>query len=108
TVIKTGRGSVSATKVVVATNAYSHPTFGYLARRLVPVTAYICATQELPSDLLRELIPHNRMVADTKRALYALRLSPDRKRIIFAGRAKFGDLSEREATPILHRFICSV
>ncbi len=48
------------------------------------------------------------MVADTKRALYAIRLSPDKKRILFAGRAVFRDIPEMEAAPILHGFMSGV
>lgn len=111
-VVRTVRGEVAADKVLVATNAYTGAFNGtmsaYLRRRLVPVTAYMVATEELPPDLAKQLMPTNRMGADTKRSLYAYRLSPDGRRIIFAGRAKFRDIDERAATPILHRFICEV
>lgn len=110
--VKTKRGVVKADRVLLATNAYTSAfnggVFPYVRRRLVPVTAYMAATEELPADLARSLLPTNRMCGDTKRSLYAFRLSPDGRRIIFAGRAKFRDISEREATPILHRFMCNV
>jgi glycine/D-amino acid oxidase-like deaminating enzyme len=111
-VVRTVRGEVAADKVLVATNAYTGAFNGtmspYLRRRLVPVTAYMVTTEELPPDLAKTLMPTNRMGADTKRSLYAYRLSPDGRRIIFAGRAKFRDIDERAATPILHRFMCQV
>ena len=110
--LKTKRGEVKADKVLLATNAYTSAfngsVFPYVRRRLVPVTAYMAATEELPPDLARALLPTNRMCGDTKRSLYAFRLSPDGRRIIFAGRAKFRDIDEKEATPILHRFMCDV
>lgn len=111
-VVKTKRGEVKADKVLLATNAYTSAfngsVFPYVRRRLVPVTAYMAATEELPPDFARSLLPTNRMCGDTKRSLYAFRLSPDGRRIIFAGRAKFHDIDEAEATPILHRFMCDV
>ena len=111
-VLCTTRGDLAASKVLVATNAYTgafnRTLSPYLRRRLIPITAYMVATEELPPDLARELMPTNRMGADTKRSLYAYRLSPDKRRIIFAGRAKFRDIDERAATPILHRFACEV
>jgi glycine/D-amino acid oxidase-like deaminating enzyme len=111
-VAHTVRGDVAADKVLVATNAYTGAFNGtmspYLRRRLIPVTAYMVATEELPPDLAKRLMPTNRMGADTKRSLYAYRLSPDGRRIIFAGRAKFRDIDEQAATPILHRFACEV
>lgn len=110
--LRTTRGEVQADKVFLATNAYTSAfngrVFPYVRRRLVPVTAYMAATEELPPDLARSLLPTNRMCGDTKRSLYAFRLSPDGRRIIFAGRAKFRDIGEAEATPILHRFMCDV
>jgi len=110
--VKTKRGEVKADRVLLATNAYTSAfngsVFPYVRRRLVPVTAYMAATEELPPDLARSLLPTNRMCGDTKRSLYAFRLSPDGRRIIFAGRAKFRDISEADATPILHRFMCNV
>lgn len=111
-ILKTKRGEVKADKVLLATNAYTSAfngsVFPYVQRRLVPVTAYMAATEELPPDLAHALLPTNRMCGDTKRSLYAFRLSPDGRRIIFAGRAKFRDIDEKEATPILHRFMCDV
>lgn len=111
-VLRTAKGDVKADQVMVATNAYTgsfNSTMSpYLRRRVVPVTAYMIATEELPSDLASELLPTNRMCGDTKRSLFAFRLSPDRKRIVFAGRAKFRDISERDATSILHGFMCRV
>lgn len=110
--LKTARGEVKADKVFIATNAYTGAFNGtmspYLRRRLVPVTAYMMATEELPLSLTHKLLPTNRMCGDTKRSLYAFRLSPDRRRVVFAGRAKFRDISEEIAGPILHRFACNV
>ena len=108
----TARGVVKADKVFIATNAYTGAFNGtlspYVRRRLVPVTAYMMATEELPEALTAKMLPTNRMCGDTKRSLFAFRLSPDRRRLIFAARAKFRDISEKDATPILHRFACSV
>lgn len=106
--LRTSRGTLSADHVVIATNAYTGPVTPYLQRRLIPVTAYMIATEELPDALAQELLPKNRTGGDTKRALYAFRRSPDGKRIIFAGRARFGDVDERSASVILHGFMISV
>lgn len=111
-VLRTAKGDLKADRVMVATNAYTGAFNGtmspYIRRRVIPVTAYMIATEELPPELTAELLPTNRMCGDTKRSLFAFRLSPDRKRIVFAGRAKFRDIDERQATPILHRLMGSV
>ena len=54
-----------------------------LKRRLIPVASHIIATEELPEDLVRSLIPKGRVVSDTKRVLCYYRQSPDNKRVIF-------------------------
>ena len=68
--VETGRGAVSAGDVVIATNGYTggrHP--GRSGRRVVPVASHIIATEELPQDLARSLIPKARTLSDTKRVL---------------------------------------
>lgn len=110
--VRTKRGKIKASSVVVATNAYTgavnSTVFPYVERRVIPVTAYMVATEQLPADVAKSVIAHNRMCADTKKALYAFRLNTAGDRLIFAGRAKFRDISEREAAPILHNFLSGV
>lgn len=106
--VVTSRGTVAAEHVVVATNAYTGALTPWIQRRLIPVTAYMIATEPMPLALAEDALPKNRTGGDTKRALYAFRRSPGGDRIIFAGRAKFGDTDEREAAAILHGFMTSV
>ncbi len=106
--VGTVRGSVIADQVVVATNGYTGAVSPALRRGLVPVTAYITATEEMPEALVAECLPTNRTGGDTKRSLYAFRSSPDRRRIVFAARAKWYDGNEREAGAVLHRHLCRV
>ena len=56
---------------------------------MVPVPSYQIATEELGADRVTELFPTHRMIADTKRLLYYFRPSPDRKRVLFGGRARY-------------------
>ena len=56
-----------------------------MKRRLVPVASHIIATEELPEDQIRSLIPKGRTISDTKRVLCYYRLSPDNRRVIFGG-----------------------
>lgn len=106
--LHTARGEVECAHVVLATNAYTGRLSRFVRRRIVPLNAYMIATEELPLALAEEILPTNRTGGDTKRALYAYRRSPDGRRIIFAGRAKFGAIPETEAAPILHRFMRGV
>jgi glycine/D-amino acid oxidase-like deaminating enzyme len=111
-ILRTSRGDLAADKVFVATNAYTGaitPALSpFVRNRVVPVTAYMATTEELPVDVANQILPTNRMCGDTKRSLFAFRLSPDRRRMIFAGRARWRDIDERAATPILHDFMSEV
>jgi glycine/D-amino acid oxidase-like deaminating enzyme len=103
--VETPRGTISAGDVIIATNGYTGDITPQLKRRVVPVGSYIIATEELAPDLAASLSPKNRAISDTRRVLTYYRLSPDGKRMIFGGRAKFGHTDPVETAPILHRFM---
>ena len=103
--VKTPHGTIRAGHVIIATNGYTGDVTPELKRRVVPLGSYIIATEELAPDLARTLIPHNRSMADTRRVLTYFRLSPDGKRMIFGGRARFGFMDPTETAPLLHRFM---
>ena len=104
-IVKTPRGSIRAGHVIIATNGYTGDVTPQLKRRVVPVGSYIIATEELPPDLVQSISPRNRSFADTRRVLTYYRLSPDGKRLIFGGRAKFGFTEPTETAPLLYRFM---
>jgi glycine/D-amino acid oxidase-like deaminating enzyme len=59
----------------------------------------------LPPDLAASLIPRQRTLSDTRRVLCYYRMSPDGKRMIFGGRARFTPVNALQSAPILHRFM---
>jgi glycine/D-amino acid oxidase-like deaminating enzyme len=103
--IATSRGDIEVGDVVIATNGYTGDATPELKRRLIPLASHIIATEELPGDLARTLIPKGRTLADTKRVLCYYRMSPDNKRMIFGGRARFTQVTPDVSAPILHRFM---
>lgn len=103
--VKTPRGTIRAGHVIIATNGYTGDVTPQFKRRVVPVGSYIIATEELSPELAASLSPKNRSFADTRRVLTYYRLSPDGKRMIFGGRAKFGFTDPVETAPLLHRFM---
>jgi glycine/D-amino acid oxidase-like deaminating enzyme len=103
--ITTSRGEIEAGDVVIATNGYTGDATPDLKRRLIPLASHIIATEELPPDLAGTLIPKGRTLADTKRVLCYYRMSPDNKRMIFGGRARFTPVTAAVSAPILHRFM---
>ncbi|MCC7048412.1 MAG: FAD-binding oxidoreductase [Alphaproteobacteria bacterium] len=107
-VVRTARGQIKAREVMVATNGYTDGAAPWLRRRLIPVASYIIATEELPPETIKRLIPNGRMLSDTNRVLHYYRAAPDSNRILFGGRASFRAVTPRMAAPILHRFMCAI
>ena len=103
--VETPRGIIRAGDVIIASNGYTGGVTPQLQRRLVPVGSYIIATEELPMDLAKSISPKNRSIADTRRVLTYYRMSPDGKRLIFGGRAKFGHTDPVDTAHILHGFM---
>jgi glycine/D-amino acid oxidase-like deaminating enzyme len=95
--IKTTAGHIRARDLIVATNGYSGWSGRSLRRRLVPVTSYMIATDELPAALMSTLMPRDRVVTDTNRLLCYYRASPDRKRILFGGRPAYTEIPPQES-----------
>ncbi len=86
--IYTTRGPILAKHIVVATNGYTTNLTPWQMRRVVPVESFMIATQELPPEVARPLVPQNRMIFDTKKFLFYFRLTPDGRRMLFGGRPK--------------------
>jgi len=103
--VETARGTLSAGDVVVATNGYTGSLTPSLRRRVVPIASHIIATEELPPDLAASLIPRSRTLSDTKRVLCYYRMSPDGRRMVFGGRARFTQVDATVSAPILYRYM---
>lgn len=73
----TNRGEVKASEVLLATNGYTGPLHRKIQRRVFTVGSYMITTEPLSPELQRELIPHNRVMYDTKWFLNYFRLTPD-------------------------------
>ncbi len=104
----TTRGTVKADNVAVMTNGYTPRAAQDLRRRLMPVGSYVIATEDIGEERITELFPHHRGISDTKNIVFAFRPSPDRKRVIFGGRAKSRDVGTSESGRILHRSMCNI
>jgi glycine/D-amino acid oxidase-like deaminating enzyme len=103
--VKTSRGALRAGTVVIATNGYTRKLVGDLHRQVVPVTTHMIATEELPDGLARDIMPCDRAVSETRRVVNHYRLSPDGRRLLFGGRARFLPAAERVTAAILHRLM---
>ena len=94
--ITTAMGRTQARDVVVATNGYTPKSLPWHARRLIPFTGYMAATEPLPADLLAKQLPRRRTVIDSNLDIDFFRQAPDQPRLLFGGATANG-LSDPEA-----------
>jgi len=86
-VIETTRGRVEAERVFIATAGYTSGATPAFQRKIIPIGSFLIATERLREDLAQALIPHDRMIFDSKHYLHYFRLWD--QRLIFGGRAAF-------------------
>ncbi|MCC7274924.1 MAG: FAD-binding oxidoreductase [Alphaproteobacteria bacterium] len=106
--VATARGPVKAREVLVATNGYTDRAVPYLRRRVVPVASYIVATEPLPAATMDEILPHRRMMSDTRRELSYFRPSPDGTRLLYGARTSPFDKDPRAMARGIHARIVQV
>jgi glycine/D-amino acid oxidase-like deaminating enzyme len=63
--VRTSKGTVRCGEVVIGTNGYTGSLTPLLRRGIVPATSHVIATEELPEDLVRGLIPKGRTLSET-------------------------------------------
>lgn len=68
---------------------------------MIPIGSYVIATEELPPQTMARLMPHGRIVSDTRKVVYYYRASPDGRRILFGGFVSFGETDPRASGPLL-------
>jgi glycine/D-amino acid oxidase-like deaminating enzyme len=108
--VRTARGAVRAKQVLLATGTTHVGPFGWIRRRIVPVGAFLIATEPLPVELLDRLTPRRRNTTDTRNFVNYFRVSPD-DRLVFGGRARFAAssvASDAKSGRILRRSMVEV
>lgn len=91
--VVTEKGVVTTKDIIVATDGYSGKLLNELNKGVLPISARIISTEQLPESLLNTVIPKDRMIFDTSNFLYYFRRTPDH-RIVFGGgdvRPNLGD-----------------
>ena len=98
----TSAGSVTASTVILATNAYTDDLWPGLRRTVLPVQSYQVATRPLHDDVRRRVLPGGQAVSDLRRILFYFRLDPD-GRLPMGGRGPLGDTPEPSTLVALER-----
>jgi glycine/D-amino acid oxidase-like deaminating enzyme len=88
--VVTPAGAVTATTVILATNAYTDDLWPGLRRTVLPVQSYQVATRPLPEDVRRRVLPGGHVVSDLRRILFYFRLDPE-GRLLMGGRGPLND-----------------
>ncbi len=91
--VTTAAGTVTAGKVILATNAYTDDLWPGLRRTVVPVQSYQVATRPLPEGIRRLVLPGGHPVSDIRRILFYFRLDPD-GRLLMGGRGPLNDAGD--------------
>ncbi|WP_333816555.1 NAD(P)/FAD-dependent oxidoreductase [Tabrizicola sp.] len=80
-----GGTELRAAEIVIATNGYTGQLVPDLRRRIVPIQAYMIATEPLPPEVIRQALPTERAFHDTARDMIYGRPSPCGTRLLFGG-----------------------
>lgn len=101
--LQTARGDLHAREVVIATNGYTGKLTPWQRRRVIPIGSYIIATEQIAPDLMKRLMPTQRILGDTRKVVYYYRPSPDHTRILFGGRVSSSETDPARSAPLLKR-----
>ncbi|MDB5553322.1 MAG: FAD-binding oxidoreductase [Rhizobium sp.] len=105
--LTTSTGTVRTGKVFIATNAYGGDLQPGLSRTYFPLRVFQIATEPLPRDVRKRLLPGNQSVSDTRRNLFTFRFDAD-NRLISGGMHVFGPGAERRVPRTIHRRLAAM
>ena len=99
--VQTSEGDVSALQVAQGTGGYTDNASPWHARRVIPISSTVIATEDLGVETVSRLLPQGCPVIDTKRVLDFARPTPDGRSILYGGRASFLPVSLETKLSIL-------
>jgi glycine/D-amino acid oxidase-like deaminating enzyme len=102
--VATKAGRIRARHALVATNGYTGAAMPWYQRRLVPINAFMVATELLPAETMRQVLPTGRTFHEYKITCDYGRPATDQSRLIFGGLTGLtaGNLRKR-ATQLFQR-----
>lgn len=95
--VRTARGALRARNVLVASNGYTGGSLAGFASRVLPIGSAIIATEPQVAEVVRRLMPRNRVVGSSARIHHYMRLCPEGRRFLWGGRIKGWSLPTRPA-----------
>jgi glycine/D-amino acid oxidase-like deaminating enzyme len=101
--VETPTGTVTAGKLILATNGYTDDLWPGLRRSLVPLFSAIAATEPLPQDLVDRLMPIRSSLYEIGSITVYYRFSPD-NRLLMGGRSVQRDVDRPETLRYLTEY----
>ena len=105
TLIETPFGTLTAKRVLIATNAYIGNLEPVTAAHIMPIRSFIGATA--PLDAFPNIIPGKEAVADSRFVVRYFRKTPD-KRLLFGGREAYTADSPRDISVHIRKQIAEI
>ncbi|THV23664.1 NAD(P)/FAD-dependent oxidoreductase [Peteryoungia ipomoeae] len=105
TLIDTPKGTITADRVLIATNAYIGNLEPVTAAHVMPIRSFIGATE--PLDKFSSIIPGSEAVADSRFVVRYFRKSRD-GRLLFGGREAYTADSPRDISSHIRRQIAEI
>ena len=102
-VVETATGTVTAEKLILATNGYTDDVWPGLRRSLVPLFSAIAATEPLPDSVVEAIMPVRSAVYEIGSVTVYYRFDPD-NRLLMGGRSVQRDVGSAEALGYLTRY----
>jgi glycine/D-amino acid oxidase-like deaminating enzyme len=98
--LRTGSASVTAPRVVIATNGYSDDLWPGLRRTVVPVFGAMTATMRLPDDIARQVMPGRAVLYESGSVTVYYRVDGG-GRLLMGGRGPMREVARTSALPHL-------
>src|SRR6202790_1398085 len=101
--IETPRAVVRADKVLIATNGFTDDLWPALRRTLMPVFSSIAATEPLPDDIARQIMPTRSVLYESGHITVYYRIDAS-NRLLMGGRGPMKWISDPSAVAYLMRY----
>ncbi len=101
--VATGRGTLTAEKVVLGTNGYTDALWPRLKRTIVPVFSGVVATEPIPEDVARAIFPMRSSLYELGQVTVYYRLDAQ-NRVLMGGRCRQRPVSTPEEMRFLMRY----
>lgn len=98
--LRTQHGEVNAKEVVFCCNGYHQNVFPKLARKVLPASSFIIATEPLSENVWKSLLPGDHAICDKNAILDYFRLSAD-KRLLFGSPGNYFRNAKGDITSVL-------